>query len=454
MAWLTPISQSTQVSASTGNNVYVDTSVTIGVSNVAAITSGTGNRIWIEGTVLSGAINTIYMAGATASATSNIVEIGATGRVKNFGTGEAAIAFAGSGNTLLNAGTITSFFSSGVRLNNSSTTSQSTITNTGTIDAAEVGVARLDNVSVETIVLNNSGLIVGDVASYGWLFAPSTGRDLITNSGRMVGDVMLAGGSDVYNGAAGRLTGKVLAGDGADIITTGIDNDWIEGGAGADVLRGNAGNDRLDGGTEADQMFGGVGNDVYVVDNAADIVNETGGNGIDTVAASLSFNLSNATRVIGAVENLVLSNTPGALVAAGNALANVITGNNLNNSLYGFAGNDRLTGGLGNDSFVFNTAPNTTTNRDVITDFTNAVGNNDTILLENAVFAKLGAAGPLNAGFFHVGASAHDANDYIVYNNATGALYYDANGSAAGGAVMFAVLSNKPVLSAADFLVI
>ena len=48
----------------------------------------------------------------------------------------------------------------------------------------------------------------------------------------------------------------------------------------------------------------------------------------------------------------------------------------------------------------------------------------------------------------------HDGDDHIIYNKATGALIYDANGSAAGGAVQFATLVNKPALQASDFVVI
>ena len=49
---------------------------------------------------------------------------------------------------------------------------------------------------------------------------------------------------------------------------------------------------------------------------------------------------------------------------------------------------------------------------------------------------------------------AHDANDYIVYNQANGVLFYDANGNGAGGVIALAVLSNRPVLTASDFVVI
>ena len=39
----------------------------------------------------------------------------------------------------------------------------------------------------------------------------------------------------------------------------------------------------------ADTMLGGTGNDTYVVDNAGDVVNETGGDGTDLVQASISI---------------------------------------------------------------------------------------------------------------------------------------------------------------------
>ena len=54
-------------------------------------------------------------------------------------------------------------------------------------------------------------------------------------------------------------------------------------------------------------MFGGTGNDTYVVDHSGDVVNETGGNGLDTVQSSITFNLSDAVHAIGGIENLTLT---------------------------------------------------------------------------------------------------------------------------------------------------
>jgi Ca2+-binding RTX toxin-like protein len=68
--------------------------------------------------------------------------------------------------------------------------------------------------------------------------------------------------------------------------------------------------------------------------------------------------------------------------------------------------------------------------------------------------ALLGGAGTMNASFFRLGAAALDADDHIVYDSTTGALFYDGNGSAAGAVLQFATLPARPLLSAGDFVVI
>ena len=90
---------------------------------------------------------------------------------------------------------------------------------------------------------------------------------------------------------------------------------------------------------------------------------------------------------------------------------------------------------LNNDFFVFNTA--LAGNKDTITDY---YAPQDTFRLENAIFTRLGAGvHALSPPFFKAGAPT-DANDYILYNKASGALFYDVNGNGAGGAIQFAVL--------------
>ena len=147
------------------------------------------------------------------------------------------------------------------------------------------------------------------------------------------------------------------------------EEDTINAGGGKDTINALGGNDFINGGAGADKMFGGTGNDTYVVDNTGDIVNETGGNGLDTVQSSITFSLSDAVHAIGAIENLTLTGIA-KINGTGNALANEIIGNSGNNILNGLGGADILTGGQGSDKFVFTAlAHSTPSASDLITDF-------------------------------------------------------------------------------------
>jgi Ca2+-binding RTX toxin-like protein len=125
-------------------------------------------------------------------------------------------------------------------------------------------------------------------------------------------------------------------------------------------------------------------------------------------------------------------------------------------TLAGGDGNDELSGGLGADVFRFDTLPNATTNRDTILDFSVV---DDTIQLENAIFTSLAATGTLAAGSFRSGAgvtAAADADDFVIYDSSSGALYYDANGNTGAGPVQIASLASgldQRGLTSLDFLV-
>lgn len=74
-------------------------------------------------------------------------------------------------------------------------------------------------------------------------------------------------------------------------------------------------------------------------------------------------------------------------------------------------------------------------------------------MLDNAVFADL-PVGALSENAFAIGVAATDASDRIIYDEATGTLWFDADGFDAGAAVEFAILTSLPSLTASDFLVI
>jgi pimeloyl-ACP methyl ester carboxylesterase len=126
-----------------------------------------------------------------------------------------------------------------------------------------------------------------------------------------------------------------------------------------------------------------------------------------------------------------------------------VSGGKGNDWVNGGADNDTLLGGAGNDRFVFDQLGSDDADR--ILDFSIA---DDTIVLNNAVFAKL-PDGNLAGHRFHIGAMAGDASDRIIYNSATGVLSYDADGSSAAiKAQVFATIDKGLALTAHDFLII
>jgi Ca2+-binding RTX toxin-like protein len=187
---------------------------------------------------------------------------------------------------------------------------------------------------------------------------------------------------------------------------------------------------------------------------------ERAGEGIDRVMASQSHHLYEN------LESLVLTGT--AAIGGGNGLDNSILGNSAANRLLGHDGDDRLngssgndrllggegadtlTGGTGRDSFRFDSGIDGTDNIDSIEDF---VAADDTILLDRAVFDAIAADGRLAASAFRAGTEATDASDRIVYNQATGRIFYDADGSGDSAvAVLFATVDVGTILTSADFV--
>jgi Ca2+-binding RTX toxin-like protein len=131
-----------------------------------------------------------------------------------------------------------------------------------------------------------------------------------------------------------------------------------------------------------------------------------------------------------------------------------LLGGDGNDTLNGGGWSDNLTGGAGADSFFYAEAGSNQT--DQVTDF---VSGTDELLFENGTLTALGAAGAWAAGdarFWAAAgaASGHDANDRIVYNTSTGALYYDADGSGAGAAQIIATFTGAPGITSTDITVI
>ena len=243
---------------------------------------------------------------------------------------------------------------------------------------------------------------------------------------------------------------KLSGGDGADTLTGGLGNDTLTGGLGNDVyvntdatdsiveaagggtdriesavsfslasfaqvedltltgsanvdgagnglnnsLTGNGGSNILNGSAGADTMTGGSGDDTYIVDNAGDLIVESGGGGTDSAQSSISLDLNAFT----SLENLTLTGA-GSINGTGSGTSNILTGNSGDNildgqgnpdTLIGGAGNDTIIGGLGNDLF----------DGGIGADALNFGQNNDT-----AIFVNLLEAGDIVTGFSSSGVS-------------------------------------------------
>ncbi|WP_428659294.1 beta strand repeat-containing protein [Reyranella sp.] len=225
-----------------------------------------------------------------------------------------------------------------------------------------------------------------------------------------------------------------------DSIVGGAGNERFDGRAGNDSLSGNSGDDTLDGGAGADQLLGGAGLDMASYASAG---------GLTVSLANSALNTGDALGdTYSSIENLSGSNFNDVL--SGNSGANRIDGGSGDDTLSGGGGSDQLVGGAGNDTFLFN-QPLVVGNVTSITDFAPGA---DKVALSLSVFTQAGAVGPLAASAFFTGTAAHDASDRIIYNAATGALLYDADGTGAGTATTFATLAPGLALSAGDFKVV
>ena len=276
-----------------------------------------------------------------------------------------------------------------------------------------------------------------------------SGNDNI-DAGAGVNGVLAGSGNDKI--VAGDDGDNVSGGDGNDTIMSNGGDDLIDGGAGKDNIKAGDGSDRIDGGEGDDKMAGGAGDDTYWVSSAKDKIMELAGQGEDTAVSSFSFSIEKLANV----ENIALTGIASA-DAKGNAAANELTGNDGNNALDGGAGDDVLnggagadvlTGGPGADTFLFDNLA--IGGADTVRDFTHG---SDLLAFDADVFTALAGSLDLNANVV-VGPAALDANDFLVFDSTTGALYYDENGNGAGGQVQIATLSGLTGVSGADVTIV
>ena len=176
-------------------------------------------------------------------------------------------------------------------------------------------------------------------------------------------------GSTVLTLTGNEFDNTIIANGAGDTLNGGAGNDTLQGGGGNDTLNGGDGNDTLFGNGGVNTMAGGLGNDTYFVSNTNDVVNETAGQGSDTIWASVNYALGATSEI-----EFLKANSGNGLTLTGNGLANTVMGGAGSDTLDGGAGNDALFGGAGNDVFKFLAG----FGQDTITDFdANPAGGQD-----------------------------------------------------------------------------
>jgi VCBS repeat-containing protein len=223
--------------------------------------------------------------------------------------------------------------------------------------------------------------------------------------------------------------------------------DTLTGSTSNDILRGGAGSDTLDG-------AGGAGDLLDFSDGTAGLAftltQGSGAMSFDASAAGLGTDsYRNFEGVIG---------TAFADTITGSASADQLRGGGGNDAIDGLGGDDRIVGGTGadtltggadNDTFVFDSAPNAV---DAISDFdaSGSAASGDLIELSLGTFTALSSASgsTLSATEFASldGGGAGNAvgsGVHVIYDSATGNLYYDADGLSAANRTLVATLTQS-----------
>jgi VCBS repeat-containing protein len=249
-------------------------------------------------------------------------------------------------------------------------------------------------------------------------FVPGYDPDGATPAGETItgtaADDSLTGtiGADTINGLAGN-----------DVVAGGSGGDQINGGDGSDFLNGEADNDVVDGGNGDDTLLGGGGDDTLIGQGGSDGL--YGEDGDDVMS--------------GGDDDDSLEGGGGEDTLTGGGGADFLTGGR---------DSDTLTGGAGGDFFNFEFAAH---GEDSITDF---VSGTDFIRV-----SAEGFGGGLVSGDSVSLVSGSDpvvegSGGQFLYDTDDGRLFWDADGTGGGDAVLVATFANAPSLDATDFIVV
>ncbi len=263
---------------------------------------------------------------------------------------------------------------------------------------------------------------------------------------------------------SGSAFADILSGDAGSNTLWGNDgNDWLAGTGGSDNLQGGTGNDVLDGGTGADRLDGGAGLDVASYRNATAGVTLDLGNAANNAGEAAGDTLTNIENLWGSNYNDTLrSNLAGGGQVYGFAGNDTLAGSGGNDVFYGGTGADTITTGAGADDLFFlsyydhtNASGTVEPNEggDTITDF--APGQ-DHVTVSRYWFGFGNIGGPAaaltstNADFITSGTTAASTRPTFFWDQATGVLGFDPDGTGTGTVVTLATFSNGAALHLSD----
>lgn len=264
-------------------------------------------------------------------------------------------------------------------------------------------------------------------------------QETFSDIGGLIGNVVIARGTVIE---------RAIGGSGIDTIVGNAERNRIEGGEGGDFLYGNddrdtlygeGGGDWMEGGDAADWLYGGDANDIMIGGDRGDMVVGDAGN--DTLQGNGS-----SDTLYGGLGADKLSGHGGRDNLFGEAGDDRLYGSTGTDTLNGGADNDLLSGGSKGDFFQFDLFGSA--DADEIEDFQAGL---DMITLDRATFTGISADGVLATSAFRAGSNATDSSDRIIYNQATGEIFYDSDGNGAAAKQLFATVAAGTVLANTDF---
>ncbi|MEH2279923.1 MAG: calcium-binding protein [Nostoc sp.] len=396
-----------------------------------------------------GITSTFNAATKTGSITSgtNQVSYKNIERLNISGTAYDDLIVGGNGNDTLNGGNgkdtidggkgddLLSFYN--YSIGQGITTTFNAATNTGSITA---GPNQVSYKNIEQ--LNISG------TDYNDLIVGSNGNDTLSG-GRGSNTILGGAGNDYLSADYSNGNNLLSGGDGNDSLNVSGSYDDYRGNFYLDAISGN------------NTLNGGAGDDNLVTNYSSGNNLLNGGDGNDTLTAAGSASLyslygaytvsGNNTLNGGANDDrLIVDYSSGNNLLDGGDGNDTLTASGASgkNTFKGGKGNDNLYGGAGTDTFVFNSF------NEGVDNIYNFNATNELIRVSAAGFSGL-STGLLSASSFTLGVSATTSNQRFIYNNTTGALYFDQDGSAGGFTqVKFAQLSGGVSLTENNFLVV